>query len=162
MFKVEFRKTCKVCDKPVPKGARSYCSKQCRNKFFNKKNAHLGVLWQRKRRDLEASKPSPNKVKCLICGKYYVQVCSHIYQVHGCTAREYREDYDLEVKRGVVPDWFRKLKGEKAMSNGTYKNLEVGKKFWFTKGDHSLGRYKRSKITLERLKHLYKFRTIKK
>ena len=32
MFKVEFLKNCKICNNPVPKGYRSYCSKKCRNR----------------------------------------------------------------------------------------------------------------------------------
>jgi hypothetical protein len=31
-----------------------------------------------------------------------------------------------------------------------------GRKFWFKKGDKKAGRYKRSHITMERLKTLYK------
>jgi len=81
-----------------------------------------------------------------------VQVCSHVWQVHGLIGREYREYFDLEVKRGVVPDWYRELKGDIAIENGTYKNLEAGKKYRYVKGDNRLGKYKRSHITIERLK----------
>ena len=109
------------------------------------------VDWQRARRDKIASKPSKDKVQCLICGKWYVQVCSHIYQVHGMTGREYREKFGLDVKKGVVPKWFRKKKGNTAIANDTYKNLEAGKKYRFKKGDKRAGNYKRSDQTLKRL-----------
>ena len=72
------------------------------------------------------------------------------------TGREYREHFDLEVKRGVLPKWYRELKGEQALDNGTYKNLKVGKKFWFKKGSKTAGRYKRSPITIARLRALDK------
>ena len=82
-FKVEFRKNCKVCDKKITgKRFRSYCSTQCRNKFFNKKYSADHTKWNREKRDREALIASPDKVQCLICKKWYVQVCSHVEQVH--------------------------------------------------------------------------------
>lgn len=159
MFKVEIRTTCKVCAKPITERRfRSYCGAKCRNHFFNLKYSKEHTDWQRNRRDREAIKPSPNKVQCLVCKKWYVQVCSHVYQVHGVTGREYREAHDLERKRGVLPAWYRELKGEIAINNGTYNNLKAGKRFWFTKGDKRAGRYKRSHVTMARLKVLNKLR----
>jgi len=57
----------------------------------------------------------------------------------------------LDVKRGIVPKWYRELKGEEALDNGTWENLKEGKKFWFVKGDERAGRYERSPQTIERL-----------
>lgn len=159
MFKVEIRTTCKVCEQPITeKRFRSYCSASCRNKFFNKKYSEAHTIWQRKRNDARASIPSDKKVQCLICKKWYVQVCTHTLQVHGVGGREYREAFDLEVKRGVVPKWYRELKGDQALENGTVENLKKGKKFWFVKGDKKAGRYHRSPITLARLKKLHKYK----
>jgi hypothetical protein len=155
-FKIEIRKTCKVCKNPLPKRFRTYCSTACRNKFFNKKYREYGRQWQINKRNEIADKPSPRKVQCLICGRWYVQVCTHIVQVHGLMGRQYREYFDLERKRGVVPLWYRQFKGDQALNNLTYKNLKVGKKFWFSPGDKRAGKYKRSHITLERLKNLHK------
>lgn len=156
MFKVEFRKDCKVCGGDITaKRFRSYCSDTCRNKFNNKKYAQQHVEWNRIRRDQNASKPDDKKVQCLICGKYYVQVGSHIVQVHGVTAREYREAYDLEVKKGTVPAWYRELKGDQALENKTFQNLlKAGAKYRFKKGDPRAGKYKRSPITVNRLRNL--------
>jgi predicted transcriptional regulator len=95
-------------------------------------------------------------VKCLICGKRFRQVGSHIVQIHGMTAREYREEFNLEVKRGILPPDLRKVKAEWALKNGTWKNLKAGKKYWFVKGDTKAGRYKRSPITLKRVSELGK------
>lgn len=113
--------------------------------------------WQKNKRDAIAKIPDPKKVKCLVCNQYYVQLGSHVVQAHGYnSAREYREEYNLEVKKGTVPNWYRKMKGELAIENKTYKNLKAGKKYRFKKGETI--NYKRSPITLERLSNLYKFR----
>jgi predicted transcriptional regulator len=62
-------------------------------------------------------------------------VGTHVYYEHGLTAREYREQYNLPVKRGVVPRWYREQKGNQALENKTYKNLESGKRYRYKKGD---------------------------
>jgi len=156
-FKVEIRGDCKVCGGELPNARyRTYCSKECRNKFHNKKNAPRSAELQRIRRDKVASKPSKDKCQCLICGKWYVQVGSHAFQIHGMTGREYREHFELEVKRGIVPEWYRKLKGDQALDNATYKNLEKGIQYRFKKGQKGVGVYKRSEITLNRLKNQHK------
>lgn len=157
----EKRTTCEVCGNKLSLYQRKFCSPICCRKFHNKKNATKQAEWQRKRNDLLASKPSSKKVQCLICGRWYVQVGSHIVQKHGYnTCREYREDFGLEVKRGIVPKWYRKKKGDQALKNGTFENLKAGEKYWFKPNDKKAGKYKRSKITLERLsllgKRLYK------
>lgn len=155
-WKIELRDNCKICGKPLPNARhRTYCSDTCRIKRNNAKQSSSGYAtkYQRARRDKIASIPSPNKCQCLMCGKWYVQVCSHAYQVHNMTGRQYREHFELEVKRGVVPEWYRKLKGDQALDNETYKNLEAGAKYRFKKGDKRAGKYKRSPVTVERLKN---------
>jgi len=158
-WQVEIRSNCKICGGKLPNARfRSYCSKECRNKRNADKQREYNTEWQRKKRDEIASKPSPRKVQCLVCGKWYIQVCSHAYLVHGMTGREYREYFKLEVKKGVVPKWYRKVKGDIALENGTYKNLEVGAEFRFKKGQEGVGVYDRSEITLDRLRNLSKMR----
>jgi predicted transcriptional regulator len=130
---------------------------------MNKKRQKYIKEYQRQKRDEIASIPDNNKVKCLICGKYYVQVGSHIVQSHGITAREYREQFKLEVKKGIVPKWYREMKGEQCIENGTVENLKKGKKFRFVKGQKGPGIYKRSEITIARLREQIKnIRKIKK
>lgn len=158
-MKIEIREKCKICESKIEsKRFRTYCSSTCRNKFHNKKHSESHTEWQRKRQDAKASIPNDKKVQCLICNGWYVQVGSHIVQRHQLTSREYRELFDLEVKRGVTPTWYREMKGEQAIENGTFENLKNGKKYWFTQGDKKAGRYKRSSVTLEKLKVLYKLR----
>lgn len=158
-WKVEIRTDCKMCGGALPNARyRTYCSKECRTKRNAEEQSEYRTDWHRKRRDEIASVPDPeNKCQCLICGKWYVQVCSHVYQVHGMTGREYREYFELEVKRGVVPEWYRKLKGDIAIDNETYKNLRAGAKFRFKKGQEGVGVYDRSPETLKRLNKLHKF-----
>jgi hypothetical protein len=130
--------------------------------FISEKTKLYRTEWHRKKREEIAKIPSPNKLQCLLCKGWYVQVCSHVYQVHGMTAREYKEYFDLEVKRGLIPEDYRQIKKEAFWNNPTLKNLEEGKKFWYKKGQEGVGKYKRSHVTMERLGKLSTFRKPKK
>lgn len=156
-FKVEIRKTCKECGELLHKRQRTYCSKKCRLKATNKKHSKMQVQWERNKRDKEASIPSKNKLQCQICGKWYTQVGSHVVQVHNMTAREYKEQYGFDVKKGQLPEDYRKLKKQRVFENKTVENLKEGEKYRFKKNQKGIGTYKRSEETLERLKVLYKY-----
>jgi predicted nucleic acid-binding Zn ribbon protein len=134
-FKVRIRKTCLVCPNPVPKGFRTFCSKKCRTKDINNRHYKSQVEWTRRKLDRIASIPDSRKVKCLICGRYYEQVGTHIVQRHKITARKYRELENLPVKRGILPLWLRKIKADAAIQNGTVNNLMAGKKNRYKKHD---------------------------
>jgi len=151
-FKVKIRKTCQVCGKPLPKRYRTYCSEKCRVYATNKRNQKYQTDWQRERNNLKASIPDKNKIQCQICGRWYRQVGSHVTQVHGMTARKYREQFGFDVKRGQVSDDLRQLYKEQVFENGTVNNLKAGKKYRFKKGQKGVGVYTRSLQTLERLK----------
>ena len=158
-WKVENRETCKMCGSSLPNARyRTYCSTKCRNKSNGAKRVLSGYSkeYQREKADKKASVPSKDKCQCLICGRWYVQVCSHVKLRHSMTGREYREYFELEVKRGIAPEWYRKLKGDIAIDNKTYLNLRRGAQFRFVKGDKRAGKYKRSPITIERLKNKHK------
>lgn len=157
-FKVEIRQNCLICKKKLGYRQRTFCSSECRHKDEALRYKDYRVKWRLANRDKVAEIPSSDKIQCLVCGKWYVQVCSHAVQRHGfASGREYREYFELEVKRGVVPSWYRKLKAEQVFENGTVKNLKKGKKYWFVKGDERAGRYQRSPITLARIKKLHTF-----
>lgn len=145
---------CPICKNQFKRTSNSqkFCSTACRESTYLEYRAK----WQLEHHDRLASQPSTNKVQCLYCSRWYVQVGSHIQQRHGMTAREYREYYDLERKRGIVPEWYRKQKGDKTLSNKTFLNLKAGAKFRFVKGDKRAGRYERSHVTMERLKNQFK------
>ena len=156
-MKIEIRKTCKICGHPLGYRQRTFCGKTCRNKNNYQKYKTRQAEWQRQRDDALAEIPSADKVQCIICVRYYVQLGTHVVQRHQMTAREYREYFDLEVKKGLTPKWFRKLKGDIAIENNTYKNItETGKKYRFVKGSKKAGNYKRSHITLKKVSTLHK------
>ena len=92
-------------------------------------------------------------IQCLICKRKFRQVGSHVVQIHGYeTARQYREEFGLDVKRGLLPEDLRRKKARQAIDGGGVKNLEKGAEYRFTKKDPRAGRYKRSKQTMDRLR----------
>lgn len=154
---IEIRTICKMCPNKLGYRQRTFCSPTCRNKNNYQKRKAYQAKYQRERVDRLASEPSDKKCQCLICGRWYVQLGTHVVQRHNMTAREYREYFDLEVKRGLTPEWFHKLKGDIAIENNTYKNIiETGKKYRFKKDSKIAGKYKRSHITLQKLSTLHK------
>lgn len=156
-FNVEIRSNCKVCGGSLPTSRhRTYCSKKCRNYAINKRHSKAHTDWQRDRRNRQAIYPSKDKIQCMLCGKWYRQVGSHIVQVHKITAREYRKELGFDVKKGQLPDDLRQLKREQVFENKTVKNLKAGKKFWYKKGQSGVGIYTRSAQTLERLRTKHK------
>lgn len=109
------------------------------------------LKWQQEKRAREARNPAPDKVQCQICGLWYRQVGSHIWQVHHLSAREYRKEYGFDVRRGQLAGDYLKLKSRQAFECGGVLNLESGAKYRFKKGQSGLGAYKRSEQTLQRL-----------
>ena len=107
--------------------------------------------WQKKRLASKHAQ-NPNAIMCEICGNKYIQVCGHVYQSHGMTAREYKEKFGWDVKRGLIPEELREVRAKHTRENGTIENLKAGKKFWFKKGSVGPGRYKRSKQIMARLR----------
>lgn len=128
---------CIICGANIPKGYRKYCSIQCRNKRNNdyRTQSGRGKEHQKRKREAIASIPSDKKKRCAICGGWYVQVATHVRQAHGMSAREYKEQFNLPLKRGISPAWYREMKGRQAKENGTCNNLKKGKKFRYKKGD---------------------------
>lgn len=155
VFKVEVRKTCKVCGVPLDplKRQRTFCSKRCRDKNYSIKYKEYRAAFQLARYDRAASIPSKNKIQCMICGRWYTQICSHVLQRHSMTGREYKEFVGKDVKRGLIPEWYREKKRDKNLETKdiAWENLKKGKKYWFLPGDPRAGNYKRSKETMERL-----------
>ncbi len=131
-----------------------FCSVLCRNRSYQPRV----TAWAKNNRDKMAI-PGDNKVKCLTCGKWYIQVGTHVIQRHGFeSAREYSIYYNLDRKRGLTAGDYRKRKGDSVFQNGTVRNLNKGKKYWFVVNDPRAGKYIRSKETINRLKKLYLFK----
>ena len=133
-----------------------FCSVTCRSKM---RYQTYVKDWVKKRRDAEASIQTDAKVQCQICGKWYIQVGSHIWNTHKMTARDYRKEYGFDVKRGQTRGWYHDLKAERAYTTGGIENLLKGVRFWFKKGQEGVGVYQRSSETLARLKNLSKNET---
>lgn len=147
---------CGYCGKTIiiksPNNNQKFCCKSCQ-----RKNDYYTKNLNDKRKDYKQTGlirkyGKQNLVQCKVCGKWFRQVGSHITLTHGLTAREYREEFGFDVKRGQLPKDYRELKAELAFERGGVKNLKIGKKFWFKKGSKTAGRYKRSSETLKRLK----------
>jgi hypothetical protein len=142
---------CVRCKKQYQPNSNSakFCSLYCQRKEHHDRwKATFDRMAEEARQ--ERGRKTDNKIQCLICGLWYRQVGTHVVQIHKITARKYRELYELEVKRGLLPDDYRALKGRQAVECGGIKNLEKGK--------INVGNYKRSPITLERIRGLNRTR----
>lgn len=151
------KRSCRQCGKPIPQtgksGAKRFCNLTCRNRYHYIKNdgaERQRVYLQKKM----IEKHGDNLLTCLICERKFRQLGSHVFNAHGMTAIDYRKmfGFDLyETTHTLVPE-LRKLYGEQAIENGTYKNLEKGEKTRYKKGQKRIGNYERSNETMERLK----------
>jgi len=147
-------KKCLRCGAEVERGGakannKKYCSDTCRDTAYTERNREKHNAWQRARWQRKAK---GEKIQCLICGEEHRQVGSHIVQRHKMTAREYREKYGFDVKRGQLPKDLRKKKADYVFENNTVENLKAGKKYYFKKAQKGIGKYKRSEQTEKRLK----------
>jgi len=62
--------------------------------------------------------------KCLICGKAFHRVTTHVRQVHNMTAREYKKEFGLDLIKGITSDESR-IKSSEAVKRN-YKTVVVG------------------------------------
>lgn len=98
------------------------------------------------------------KIQCLICGKYFKRVCTHARQKHDISAREYKEEFGYDVKKGITTEEDRLHMRKLAIKNKMPEQLKkAGEKTRFKKGQPGIGIYKRSQETLKKLKCIYKF-----
>ena len=131
-FKIEIRKTCKVCNSSITENRfRSYCSAQCRIKFHNTKHRPDHKEWQRMRRAKIAIIPDKKKIQCQICSMWYHKIMSHVRYLHKMTAKEYKQEFGYDVKRGLLSDKARSRIRKHTLSNGTINNLKNGKRYWY-------------------------------
>lgn len=146
-------KKCLRCNTTIEQSPKAnnqkYCSNICRNTSYAERNKERINTQQRERWQKRTIGP---KIQCAICKEEHRQVGTHIIQRHNITARQYREKYGFDVKRGQLPMDLRKRKARHVLRNNTIENLKAGKKFHFKKGQEGLGKYKRSNQTMKRLK----------
>lgn len=161
-FSVRIRTTCLVCGSPVTGRYRTYCSAACRTKHLNRVS-YIRDNKKTYQREMMAKKrevDGRDKIKCIICGRSYVQIGSHTFLSHGITAREYKKMTGHDVKKGLIPEEYRKIKSQRNHDSFDIikPNLLKGKKYWYKKGQTGVGVYERSPQTLERLKILNKLK----
>jgi len=146
---------------------RKFCTQKCRDRQTSRK-----AYWKQAKTDrnkhakAKTREYEDGKNKCLLCEEvgikaYYHRVGSHVFYEHGMTAREYRKKFDLELKRGMLSPKLLKVyqKNNAKHSDVVVENnlIDKGKKSRFKKGQTGVGVYKRSHVTLERLrKNMYK------
>ncbi|MFA6201482.1 MAG: MucR family transcriptional regulator [Bacteroidales bacterium] len=101
-----------------------------------------------------------DKLKCLECGKWYVHLGTHVWRAHGISTRDYKIKFGLNVKQGLISDKMKDLKRKQAFKYKTYENnlVKLGIGTRFKKGEHRVGKYKRSMQTMETIKVLNKLR----
>lgn len=143
---------------------RKFCSAKCRTRSTNIRYREAQRKWQLARLDREARLPGESKIQCLICQKWYTQLGSHVVIRHGYkTAREYREEYGLDVKKGLTKGSYRALLSKQVYEKGTIENLKSGARFRFKPEDSRAGRYNRSQESLKRLTaNMHRYHSSKK
>lgn len=155
-------KNCEQCGEKLENAGHNarFCSEKCRAELYAVKYRERRLEWQRNYFQKLREEEARELVACLICGKKFIQVGSHIVSRHGITAREYREHFGLDVKKGTLPPDYRERKARDARDNEMPEMLFiVGKRTRFKKGQKGLGKYTRSEQTKKRLSKLY---TLKK
>jgi hypothetical protein len=93
-------------------------------------------------------------IPCLICEKKFIRPLSHVWQKHGINHKEYKEQFGLDVQKGIATEEYKERMREHIKQNPhvILENLLIhGKKTRIKKGQ--VIPYERSQQTLERLKH---------
>lgn len=77
-------------------------------------------------------------LQCEICGKYFEHLGSHIYGKHKITANEYKMEFGLNLKRGLVSKEIHNKLHNSAIENKMGDRLKLfGNEYKFKKGNHN-------------------------
>lgn len=94
------------------------------------------ALAQRTVKDAEARSPHPDKKRCAICQLYYKRVTAHVYQRHGLTAYEYKQQHGLPVSKGILTQEARTHLRALAYEQHAPENMKrAGKRTRYVKDD---------------------------
>tara|TARA_R110000850_G_scaffold76419_1_gene165956 strand:- start:16 stop:837 length:822 start_codon:yes stop_codon:yes gene_type:complete len=52
---------------------------------------------------------SGNAIQCLICGEYFSSVSSHVFNKHGVTVKDYKDEFGIPQKTGIIIKSLKKL-----------------------------------------------------
>lgn len=129
-------KGCEWCNKPLPTirhPKAKFCDTVCRG------------------RDRYAREHAGEGIKCLICGKTFNRVGSHVVQVHGYSSTlEYTREFGLMSRETHTERHAKAMRSK--VAEKSIKNLSSGARTRFVKGgDHG-----------ERLKEFWSNRKLKK
>lgn len=139
---------------------------QSKRYINNKKHGLLCMkCYQRERKNPTVyTKPNYGEIKlnedgkpiCHICGKAYNKLLTHVWQIHGLSAREYKKEFGLDVIKGIMSEESTKIASNKAYENYDLvvkKNLiENGMKTRFIKGHKGRTKNMVSEQTLKALR----------
>ena len=94
---------------------------------YRKKSTLPGFPWQggfTTKSEIEEYFSDPDGIQCLLCGRIYKALGSHLKVAHGISHEEYRARYGLPWRRGLVSQNVSKQISEaltKRIRNGTFK-----------------------------------------
>ena len=89
-----------------------------------------------------------------ICGKWSKDLVRHITRHHKITARKYKKMLGLNMNESLMREETKAKLRKANLKYKTFKNLEVGKKYRFKKGEVTIQNYPRSEQTKKRLRTL--------
>lgn len=92
---------------------------------------------------------------CHICGEAHRKLMSHVWQIHGMSAYEYKVEFGLDRHEGIMSEESAKIARQRALEHMDIneKNLLVGgASYRFSKGFEGRTRDKVSLQTMNRLK----------
>ena len=83
-----------------------------------------------------------NKLKCLICGRSFKHLGSHLWHGHHVLAREYKEEFGLPYNMSLITDEIKEKKSDATLHwKETFKeNFKNSKKYQFKKGKPGIRR----------------------
>jgi len=85
---------------------------------------------------MEATTITEVKKQCVLCGLWFIKVGSHVRMSHNMTARSYREQAVLPVRKGILHSSKREHLRAHALANKMDDQVkEAGKKYRFKKND---------------------------
>jgi hypothetical protein len=150
---LNYKIVCQVCKKPfkTSRPQYKYCA-GCRKIAYRKLQTEGSRRFYAKNTGLF----SKGKLKCKICGKWYIQLCSHVIQKHGMTSKEYKQMLGTYTSKGLIPKWYHDLKSEQVKPSSKLSALIHGYKTRFKPGDSRAGNYQRSEEHLKALSALGK------
>lgn len=117
--RIEPEAECEFCNKPLPilrHPSTKFCDPICRGRYrYTQKNEAKGK-------------------KCMVCGKWYRRVGSHVVQIHGYqNVLEYRREFGLMARETRTDDHATEMRAKAS----TIDNLKLGVDTRYKKGgDH--------------------------